>query len=81
MADTKQVPLQILKDAAGVIYGALQTLDSCCVDWNEPCFKEMLREHRDVRDWLNANGVPVNEPGCSGAQSLFDAYLEAGSNG
>ena len=75
MTDAKQVPLPTLQAAAGVLEGALQTLDSNCLDWTEPNANAWLREHRDLRDWLNANGVKVTEYACSKHQALFDQYL------
>ena len=81
MAETKQVPLHILQAAAGVLESELQTLEHCYVDWSKPATNSWLRQNRDLRDWLIANGVPVREYACSKHQSLFDQYLEGQADG
>jgi len=72
----KQVPLEILQAASNVLADQLQTLEHLGVNWEEEDFKEFLRQCRDLRDWLNANGVPVAEYECSQHKRLFEEHLQ-----
>lgn len=74
-AATKQVPLPILQAAAAVLESELQALENCCVDWSDSVMNAYLLQCRDLRDWLNANGVKVTEHACSKHQDLFEQFL------
>ncbi len=68
-------PCSILHAVRAVLESELQTLEAMCVDWADPTHNAHLRQCRDLRDWLNANGVKVTEYTCSGHEALFRQYL------